>query len=193
MVLRELVEKHFLPIKQMEGQSVHDVGEEYYKRLAPFRKELDSTHYDLEQELPALAELVREKFPESLTKTGAHTFALSAFTRSIGEDFLVKKAHADPEKRKIIHESFKAYTARPDETAADDTARELRQKLGKDAADTVKQMDDAATRLMDFLRERQKKADQQTNALIERFNNSMTDFRGFSSTMHVVFKNEKRA
>ncbi|MCX6767793.1 MAG: hypothetical protein NTY90_03650 [Candidatus Micrarchaeota archaeon] len=196
MVLRELAEKHIPPIRSVPEEELPELRKDYYKKLGPFRKELESTHYDLEKELPGLIKLVSAKFPQSTGKlAGPHYYALAAVVDSITRDHLAKAMPEGPRHGKLIFKAHDNARGKPPAHIGK-TVQGLREKLGDKTADSVSRMREAAMSLSGLMREKLstrsgEAVSPEAGVLLDRFINSSAVLINFCGNVHRVL--EERA
>lgn len=186
MVLRELVEKHLpqvesgpVGLEKMDAARKH-----YFNQLAPFRAELATAKYDISEELPELAALVRERFPETLPKmaltaTKQHQ-ALTAVVESIAHDYIAKNVHADAEKRAALREAIgdmPRFASKP-------SLVELEKRIGKEAlAAALRNIGASASHIEGLVNEADELAGKKgaEHRVAERFRNILSPFLGYAA------------
>jgi len=184
MVLRELVERHLPPVESgpVDLEKMDAARKQYFEQLAPFRAELATAKYDLAKELPELAALVRERFPETLpkdalTESKQHQ-ALTAVLQSIAHDYIAKKVHPDAEKRAVLRQAIGDMPR----LASKPGLAELEKRLGKKAlADGLRNINTSASRILSLVNAADRQAGEKgaEHRVAERFKNILTPFSGY--------------
>jgi hypothetical protein len=167
------------------------VRKQYFKQLAPFREELAGVKYDLAEELPELAALVRERFPETLPKMvltdmNQHQ-ALTAVIESIAHDYIAKKVHADAEKRAVLKEAINNMP----QFASESGIAELEKRLGKEAIATALQnIGSSVSHIEGLVNAADKRAGSQgaEHRVAERFRNILVPFLGYAQLAQARLK-----